>query len=72
MYPYNWWWWYYRGVAKFSIGDDKGAIADYTKAIEINPKDAQTYGRRGFSKAGLGDYTGAKIVLAQIGKRQQN
>ncbi len=33
-----------------------GAIEDYTKAIEINPKDADAYKFRGVAKDELGDY----------------
>ena len=35
------------------------AIADYTKAIEINPNFAGTYKNRGLSKIRLEDLTGA-------------
>ena len=42
---------YYKmGVAKFQSGDDKGAIADYTKAIEINPEIFVLYFDRGVIK----------------------
>jgi Flp pilus assembly protein TadD len=27
-----------RGIAKANLGDKNGAIADYTKAIELNPQ----------------------------------
>ena len=35
------------------------AIADYTKAIEINPNYASTYYNRGILKKDLKDYSGA-------------
>ena len=28
---------FYMGLSKANLGDYRGAIADYTKAIEINP-----------------------------------
>jgi tetratricopeptide (TPR) repeat protein len=31
------------GTAKFDLKDYSGAIIDYTKAIEINPKDVQRF-----------------------------
>ena len=41
------------------LGDFKGAIADYTKAIEINPNYGRAYNNRGNSKHNLKDYQGA-------------
>jgi tetratricopeptide (TPR) repeat protein len=48
-----------RGIAKGKEGDYQGAIADYTKAIEIDPKDADAYIRRGNARYDLGDKPGA-------------
>ena len=47
------------GVDKYEQGDYQGAIADYNKAIEINPKDAITHTNRGNVKDDLEDYQGA-------------
>ncbi len=47
---------YDSGVEKANSGDYEGAIEDYNKAIEINPKDADAYHNRGFAKAELGNY----------------
>ena len=47
------------GYDKAEAKDYYGAIADYTKAIEINPNDAAAYRNRGISKARNGDYYGA-------------
>jgi tetratricopeptide (TPR) repeat protein len=38
------------GVAKQKAGDDRGALADYNKAIELNPKLAIAYLNRGSLK----------------------
>jgi lipoprotein NlpI len=38
---------YTRGVAKHSLGDDKGAIADCTHAIEMKSDFADAYYFRG-------------------------
>ena len=40
-------------------GDKRGAILDYTKAIELDPKNSRAFSQRGFIKEGLGDYRGA-------------
>jgi tetratricopeptide (TPR) repeat protein len=46
---------------KFSITQDyRGSLADYNRAIQLNPKLASTYNHRGFLKADkLGDVQGA-------------
>jgi len=48
-----------RGNTKYNQGDYTGAIADYTKAIEIDPKSPSAYNNRGNVKCKLQDYTGA-------------
>ena len=47
------------GVDKYKQGDYQGAIADYTKAIEINPHYLIAYHNRGNAKYDLSDYQGA-------------
>ncbi|HEX2975602.1 MAG TPA: tetratricopeptide repeat protein, partial [Bacteroidales bacterium] len=49
---------YNRGYCKKSLGDLKGAIEDYNKAIELEP-DTSYYFNRGMAKYGLEDYVGA-------------
>ena len=48
-----------RGYAKFQNGDYQGALADFNKAIEINPQDAFAYNNRGIAKKEAGDFQGA-------------
>ena len=49
------------GYAKAELKKDyRGEIQDYTKAIELNPKDAEAYYNRGTAKAELKDYKGAR------------
>ena len=49
-----------RGVTKYRLRDYQGAIADYTRAIEINPQYADAYYNRGTIKGrDLGDTQGA-------------
>ena len=47
---------FYRAYEKSDKGDYYGAISDYTKAIEINPNDADAYNNRGVAKYDLKDY----------------
>ena len=40
-------------------GDGKGALANYNKAIELNPKNSEAYYKRGLLKEALIDEKGA-------------
>src|SRR5215468_2684176 len=48
-----------RGLAKQKKGDLDGAMADYNKAIELNPKSATAYNNRGAIRSTKGDLNGA-------------
>ncbi len=48
-----------RGIAKKHKGDLDGAIADYDRAIQINPKYDSAYNNRGSAKQDKGDLDGA-------------
>jgi tetratricopeptide (TPR) repeat protein len=48
-----------QGKAKYYLGDNQGAIADYTQAIQLKPDYADAYYNRGVAKDDLGDYQGA-------------
>ena len=50
---------FYRAYNKAKLEDYYGAIADYTKAIELNPNYADAYNNRGNAKENLKDYYGA-------------
>lgn len=45
--------------ALYAKNDFDGAIAKYTKAIAVNPKNALSYQNRGRARYGKGDYDGA-------------
>jgi tetratricopeptide (TPR) repeat protein len=51
--------WFDSGLDKAKSGNLKGAIADWTKAIEINPMNELAYYNRGKAKKLLDDYEGA-------------
>ena len=48
-----------RGNAKDDKGDSEGAIVDYTRAIELNPKYAAAYYNLAYTKQAKGDIDGA-------------
>ena len=48
-----------RAYDKSKNGDNYGAIADYTKAIELDPDYARAYNNRGLVKKNIGDLNGA-------------
>src|SRR5882724_4291433 len=48
-----------RGLAKEGKGDHDGAIAEYNRAIELDPKLAIFYSNRGLAKEAKGDHDGA-------------
>lgn len=48
------------GGKKGNLHDTVGAITDFSKAIEINPRFHEAYFSRGVKKGELGDYQAAK------------
>jgi len=50
---------FYRGYARYDLGYEKGAIADYNQAIAINPQYAEAYFQRGIANFRLADTEGA-------------
>ena len=48
-----------KGMTEAKLKDYRGAILDFSKAIELNPTDAMAYVDRGASKGYLHDYEGA-------------
>ncbi|MEP7288333.1 MAG: tetratricopeptide repeat protein [Chloroflexota bacterium] len=47
-----------RGLSKKENEDWDGAIADYTEAIRLDPRNAETYARRAGARYGKGDLDG--------------
>lgn len=55
-------------MAKQRLKDYRGAIADYDKAIEINPKYADAYYNRGYAKIDLGQREGGCWDFSKAGE----
>ena len=48
-----------QGVEKYEAGNYQGAINDFTKALEINPQNADAYYNRGIARGLVNDLEGA-------------
>ena len=57
---------YKKGTENFYSEDYKGAIEDYSKAIEFNPNYMAAYTNRGISKGESGDYKGAIVDYDKV------
>ena len=63
---------YNRGLQRDSLGDRTGAIADFTRAIELEPNYAPSYVNRGCSRNAAGDRRGARADYDQAIKLAPN
>lgn len=57
-----------QGFGKWFCSDYAGAIQDYNKAIELNPKYAEAYFNRGGAKFNLQDVFGALADYSKAGE----
>ena len=57
-----------RGNTKEDLQDYRGAIQDYSKAIELDPSDAYAYNNRGVAKYNLNDIDGACLDWSKAGE----
>ncbi len=55
-----------RGFLKAERGDYRGAIADYTRALSLDPNNLDLYYNRGISRAAIGDWPGAIADYTQV------
>jgi tetratricopeptide (TPR) repeat protein len=56
---------YQRGITKKDLNDYRGAVLDFTKALEISPNFYACYYDRGVAKSHLEDNTGAILDLTK-------
>ena len=59
---------YKRGIDKFEKQDYRGAIADYTKRIELNSDYAEAYFNRGITKLILGQKDSECLDFSKAGE----
>jgi hypothetical protein len=59
---------YQRGLGHARRKENEQAIAAFTDAIQLDPKNAQAYHERGLARARRGDYAAAKKDLEQAAK----
>lgn len=52
--------WNARGAIKFELGDDAGAIADFGRALEADPRFVSALFNRARARERIGDVTGAR------------
>ncbi len=57
--------WANRGLAREKQGDLDGALADYGKAIELDPRSSFAYSNRSSARARRGDHEGAIADAAE-------
>ncbi|QIZ72449.1 tetratricopeptide repeat protein [Oxynema aestuarii] len=50
---------YNRGFERLDMGDYRGAVEDYTEALELDPQQATAYNNRGLAHFHLGELDGA-------------
>jgi tetratricopeptide (TPR) repeat protein len=63
---------YHRGMTKEHMSNYDGAIADFTKAIELDPKNAEIYRERSELRRLTHDYDGAMSDLDKAANLGQN
>ncbi|QFS42579.1 serine/threonine-protein kinase [Nostoc sphaeroides] len=56
---------YQEGVNKYDAGNYEGAVEDFNQAIELDPKNALAYNKRGDAYYRLGDYEQAQADSSQ-------
>ena len=56
---------YQEGVNKYDTGNYEGAVEDFNQAIELDPKNALAYNKRGDAYYRLGDYEQAQADSSQ-------
>lgn len=53
------WTFFFRGIAKYNLGDIRGARKDFDRSVRINPVFTSGYHYRGITESRFGDYEAA-------------
>jgi tetratricopeptide (TPR) repeat protein/predicted Ser/Thr protein kinase len=54
------------GTARHQTGDFRGAVAEFTRVLELDPKYEAAYERRAFTRQALGDFKGALADYTKV------
>ena len=55
----DYWNFFFRGIAKYNLGDVRGAKSDFDRSVRINPVFTNGYHYRGITSSRFGDYESA-------------
>jgi tetratricopeptide (TPR) repeat protein len=55
----DYWNYFFRGIAKYNLGDLRGAKRDFDRSIQINPVFTSGYHYKGITESRFGDYDAA-------------
>ena len=55
----DYWNYFFRGIAKYNLGDIRGAKNDFDRSVKINPVFTNGYHYRGITSSRFGDYEAA-------------
>lgn len=59
----DYWNFFFRGIAKYNLGDLRGAKRDFDRSVRINPVFTNGYHYRGITESRFGDYDAALTNL---------
>ena len=59
----DYWNFFFRGIAKYNLGDLRGAKRDFDRSVRINPVFTSGYHYRGITESRFGDYDAALTNL---------
>ena len=59
----DYWNFFFRGIAKYNLGDLRGAKRDFDRSVRINPVFTSGYHYRGITDSRFGDYESALLNL---------
>ena len=59
----DYWNYFFRGIAKYNLGDLRGAKRDFDRSVRINPIFTSGYHYRGITDSRFGDYESALLNL---------